>query len=149
MPVPKVKELIEQKKIEATKELLSERELAVDDDFTKLSNEAQEGNKDVLAILTALIMLAPVLSIAITLVSLDIDSEVLRIMYSMLAGQFFTNVIVVYVMQKQFYTAIRRNTKLVYLHFDNKESVKRIKELELRLNASKSVNSTNTNNEKA
>lgn len=147
MPVPKIKDVIEQKRLEATKDLIAEKTLAVDDEYTSLINEAQEGNRDTLAIITALVMLAPVLSIAITLFNLSIDRDILRIMYSMIAGQFITNTIVVYVMHKQFYTAIRRNTKYVYMHFNNRDSVKRIRELEQQLQFPKRPEQSN--NEKA
>ena len=136
MRIPSPKELIDKKKIEATKEILSDQVLRQDDDYTRLANEALESNKDILAITTALIMVAPVLSIALTLFNLNIDSTVLRIMYTMLAGQFITNALVVYVIHKQFNLGIRRNTKSVYMHFTNKESVRKIKEMEEKLSNS-------------
>lgn len=133
MGLPKISELLEQKKVEATKVMLEDAVIREDDEFVALVQEAQENNKDIMAVLIVVIMLAPVLSVALTLFNLKIDPDILRLMYTMLIGQAITNSAVAYLVHKQFKVALRRNTKSVYLHYSNKDSIEKLKEVQSEL----------------
>lgn len=135
MIIPKIGEILEQKDVQKSQTQLEKSVVNVDTEYIELSNDAISNNKDVMVILGVLIMIAPTLSMALSLLNLDIDSQIMRIMMTMLIGQIFVNAIIVYVMSVQIKTAIKRTTRSMFLHFSNKDSIDKLKKVQSELDA--------------
>lgn len=139
MGVPKISDLVKNQQIKSAEKAVVKTTLSEDDEFNNMKQEAVTNNTDVMWILSVLIMIAPAISMAVALISLDIDPVVARIMWTMMVGQLITNLLVVVVMVWQIRSVIRRTITNAFLHFSKKKSIDEVKRLKEQLKSYKKV----------
>lgn len=71
MIIPKIGEILEQKDVQKSQTQLEKSVVNVDTEYIELSNDAISNNKDVMVILGVLIMIAPALSMVLSLLNLE------------------------------------------------------------------------------